>query len=386
MPAKQVFVFPGFMDSNMGILSTGEVVWWDNAVSTIIGIGAMRLAPDGVSPGPPDGQQLGVDLNSRWPWPSVVGELQRTLAPFGDWTVKVVTYDWRLKIETTATTLANAIIAGASPDNPVSLVGHSMGGLVCVLAYAILASQAKQNLVRRIVTLCSPFQGSYLTTAFLAGETHPAVQLLGIGGLNAFSPLVIPALWTLEFINGVVATWPAFYELMPSLLGAEAASDPNRKLLYTAANYPGTVHLSQTWLDYAKNTWQPLVFGDSFTPPPYVLSCVSGVNLATPNAYGSDAVPIQFAQLQTTTSGDGVVTAASAYRAAGKQVTIAGYHTNIPLAMAYDGSLAALIADPRGPLSPPPPPLMIENPALINTNDPPIGGPLDPTQCVGGHC
>lgn len=380
-----VYYFPGFMDSTLGILATGEVVWWDNAVAAVLGLGTLRLAPDGITPGPPDGLQMGVDLVPRPSGQVVQSSLKSQLDP-AEWTVKVVPYDWRLDIIRNANSVATNIRNTATPATPATLVGHSEGGLVSLAAYAILATTGQTNLVRRIVTIGSPIGGSYVT-AFIIGGVYPSMQyILSLSALSYFNPLVLATSFTLEFVNGVFLTWPAFYELWPSLVGAEAAADPNRALLYNVANYRPPASPSQAWLDYARGNWSELINSPAAFPPAWVLTCVAGDGFATGEKLTSSEIPLKLLSIGTTQHGDGVVTVASATRNPCAAVQVNAEHNTLPLAIALDGTLAKLIVDPRGPPSPPPPVLMIENPVTQKITEPPQSDPVSGEVCIGGHC
>ena len=380
---KNVYLLPGFTASDLGIASTGEILWWDPNFLAVVALGKMRLAPDGVTPGPPDGVQMAVDTKPQSPWGQILTELQSQL-DIATWNVAVGPYDWRLDLNTQAQQLADNIRQHSTPTAPATIVGHSAGGLVAVLAWANLLATSEQILVRRIITICTPFQGSYGTLAWLTGASGTVQQLLNLGNLSMWNSQVIATKWTLQFIDNVLLTWPSFYQLMPSLLGDEAGNDPNRKLLYTAADYPPDAPPSQAWLDAARLTFQPLIFGSTTRPPSWVMSCVYGQDLVTFNSLQSPNVPVNLQQLGTTQMGDGTVTGASARRDPGVNYGVNGTHASIPLNIALNGFLAELILDPRGPTDPTPPNEQIPGGLPVLVTDPPESDPVSGLVCIGG--
>jgi pimeloyl-ACP methyl ester carboxylesterase len=380
-----VFFLPGFTASDLGVIATGQKIWWEPNVISLLDMGVMRLADDGVTPAPPNGQQLGVFTLGQTPWPQVLLEVRQGLDPIL-WDLKLAVYDWRLLIETQATQLANGIAATTDPAFPATLVGHSMGGLVAIATYVNLFFMGKQNLIRRIITLGTPFQGSYYAVQMMAG-THPSVeQLLKVFTYGQWNPAVPIGHWTIDFIAGVFATWPALYELLPSLQGPDALLDPNRPLLYNAANWPSYAPMKQKWLDYAKNTWQNTLFSVGAFPPAAVLTCVAGTGLKTAqNLIGAD-VPLKIKNIGSTFLGDGTVTVVSAIREPCLSYLVTCDHSSLPLGVARTGELAALILDPRVPPAPPVEIVNVSKAKLQNVTDPPESDPVDCQTCIGGHC
>jgi pimeloyl-ACP methyl ester carboxylesterase len=380
---KNVYLIPGFSASDLGLFTGLLKIWWAPNIVALTGIGSMRLAPNGIDPGPPDGQLLGVDPVGQSPWPGILASLQSQL-PQDQWRLAVGTYDWRLDIGRAARSLSNNIVAHSTPAEPATIVGHSMGGLVGILAWLDLVNSGRTNLVRRIITICTPFQGSYFPMMWLNGLNPSIQQLLSVGLLpvnNVVNPLVF---WTLGFLSTLSLTWPAFYELWPALGGSEAANDPNRPLLYQAANYPPNAIPSQAWLDFAKNTFQPLFRAPGTFPPSWVATYVVSSGLQTPDKLESlPGIPFLL-RVGATKDGDSIVTAGSQTRSPGQIVRVTGDHGSVPLALALSGELAALITDPRGPLDPPPPPIVIANPFAMNVTDPPQSDPVSNLICLGG--
>lgn len=382
---KNVYLIPGFMASNMGILATGKVLWWDTNFAALTGLGAMRLAANGIDPGFPDGLQMGVDPVGQDPWPEIFTQLKSQLDP-AVWSLAVGPYDWRKKVNIAAASLAQSIRDHSTIAEPATIVAHSMGGLVAMTAWARLVLQGGSEKVRRIITLCTPFQGTYQPIMWLAGLDPSIQQLIVLANLNTPPPFPPLGFWTLEFLNKLALSWPAFYQVFPSLIGSEAANDPNRHLLYTAANYAAISRPSQAWLDDVKNFFQPQMADAITKPPSWIATYVYGTGLYTVNRLGSSTNPLKLNSFSATLQGDGTVTAESASRGPGLVVQVTGDHSSVPLALARNGLLAALILDPRREPDPEPPPIVVKRPLPINVTPPPDSNAEDGLVCVGGHC
>lgn len=382
---KHVLLIPGFMSSDLGIFATGDKIWWEPSVTAILGIGSMRLAPDGISPQPPDGKQMGVDTVPQLPWSlikdTLISQLDRDV-----WQMQVLPWDWRRDINDAADFLAGDIRRIGSVNDPVTIVGHSAGGLMAVLAWSKLEASGDSDLVRRIITICTPFQGSYAPISWLNGSLPSVVQLLAANLWSGFAAINPAVNWTLEFLNGVALTWPCFYQLYPSMIGSEAGPDVNRFRLYNQELYPPNVVPSVARLASVQQFWQPQISALNTFPPPWVATYVVGTGLPTPYRLRSSSTPLNLNDVTLTNSGDSVVTTESATRSPGKVVSIPGDHSSIPLAIATSGLLASLITDPRGPPDPPPPPIMIQTPIAQNMTPPPESDYVTGLSCLGGNC
>ncbi|MGD0501511.1 MAG: hypothetical protein ABSD02_02140 [Steroidobacteraceae bacterium] len=107
-------------------------------------------------------------------------------------------YDWRLGIDKIGKALAAAILAGGTP---VSLVAHSMGGLVARMA----ATQVPTRLIKRLVMLGTPNRGAFAPVLALRG-TYPFVLRLSRLDLE-HSPEDLAA--------RVFCSFPGLYQLLP---------------------------------------------------------------------------------------------------------------------------------------------------------------------------
>lgn len=382
---KPVFLVPGFMATQLVIISEGVILWWDPDDLTFYGPGKLRLAPNGVDPGPPDGVPIGLEAVASYPWSQVLLALQFQLDP-SEWQLGYLSWDWRKDPLTLAGSLAQNIRDVATPTNPATLVAHSAGGILSVLAWAQLVASGDTAKVRRIITLGTPFQGSYGTIDFLAGTSAPAEQLFNLQQVAQAAQRGTLAQFNSRFLNALALTWPNFYELLPTLGGSEAAKDPQRVKLYTAANYPAPTAPSQTWLDYARNVYQPAIAAANTFPPVEVATYVAGTGIYTWESLGGDQNPLNFDTRINDPAGDGVVTVGSALRSPGAQFTFPCAHASLPLGLSWTGDLAAMIKNNRQPPDPPPP--FTGSKVIIgaNTTDPGQQDPITGFQCIGGHC
>jgi len=379
-----VFIFPGYLASDLGTIATGQVIWWDPSVAMLLSLGKLRLAANGIDPGPPDGVPIATSTTLQDPWPAVVNLLVQQLDP-NTWNPIACTgYDWRLDYATQAKSLSDSLATHVDPKFPATLVAHSMGGLILVMAWANLLAVGKQHLIRRIITLGTPFQGSYLPVLFINGTLGSAQQLQAIGQIAVTLPLANPVVWTATFINNVALSFPSLYQALPSLVGSEAANDPNRSALYKASNWNPALQVSQAWLDYAANTTQPLLAGPTTFPPSDVMTCVYGTGCPTPYALQSPNAPLNLLGLSFDNNGDGVVHQGSAIRTNALVVQVTSSHSSIPLGTAQTGDLASWITDPRSAPLPVPPMVTKLTPILANVTDPPEADPVTQLVCVGG--
>jgi pimeloyl-ACP methyl ester carboxylesterase len=108
-------------------------------------------------------------------------------------------YDWRQGIDKIGAALASKILAGGKP---VSLVAHSMGGLVARIA----AKRLPRRLIKRLVMLGTPNRGAYAPVLALRG-TYPFVRRLSRLDLE-HSPEDLAA--------SVFSTFPGLYQLLPA--------------------------------------------------------------------------------------------------------------------------------------------------------------------------
>lgn len=322
------------------------------------GLGPLRLDPDGVSPGAPDGKALipGGPVLAYYGNTMLTLQSQLQQAANGDpkYVVAGVGYDWRLDMIGQGKLFAQLIRNEASISDPCSMVCHSQGGLIARAAWADLVRTGDTALVRRIVTMGTPHKGSLspvnswsLADNFikdLSTATYLANGLIARG--QAMSPTEVAAL---------TATWPAFYQLLPAFqpLGSPPPDD-NLWGVYEAKFYQSGVGVQQKWLDYAKNVWQPFLASPAAKPPPWIITSVASQGLPTPfriNRAVDAGYPFA---MEFDNFGDGTVMFGSANAVSGRQVTVNGLlHSSMHNALVNAGLIHPLVLEDRGAPSPP---------------------------------
>lgn len=349
-------VVPGFLASTMYTVEPFRFLLWVNVSRLALGhVGALRLAPNGSTPGAPDGVlcEAGEGLSSFVEVPAA--ELGQQLAPH-DYTVEVWAYDWRKELFDLGSHLATRIRAVATAADPCSLVCHSTGGLVARAAWFRLNQTGDTARVRRIVTLGTPHNGTYAAPKVMSQEDALIDQLVFLSSLMAFTPVSrVPGFQLIGtgFVQKLAQTWPALYCLFPAL--PAPAFDPHRAMLYDAQAWSGPNRPSPVWLSYARNSWWPLVKSPEATPPPWVLTTVAGVGwetaerLAYPDDLGARNV------WGTTTLGDSVVTRESAFVVDAAQVETTVRHEDMLPHLVRSGDVARWVLEVRLPPNPAPP-------------------------------
>jgi pimeloyl-ACP methyl ester carboxylesterase len=182
----RVLIVPGMMGSRL-CDARAKALWVDPARIAAGHLERLRLA----GPGPGSIRAGGALLPAY-------ARLKLMLAIEG-FDARFFAYDWRLGIDDIGKALASAIRAGATP---VSLVAHSMGGLVARMA----AKQLPKRLIKRLVMLGTPNRGAFAPVLALRG-TYPFVVRLSRLDLE-HSPEDLAA--------RVFCSFPSLYQLLPA--------------------------------------------------------------------------------------------------------------------------------------------------------------------------
>jgi Putative serine esterase (DUF676) len=371
------YVVPGLGGTTLGYESGGGAPLWVDYTRIALGqIGAMRLAADGISPASPDGVKLFAGEPLPDYYATCIGELRRQLSPLG-YEIVPWGYDWRLSARVNGPALAARIIADVTAGDPCSVVAHSFGGLVARVAWSELLARGQTGLVRRIVTLGSPHLGSYGAVALwsLDSDQLAQVRTLTVATatvLSAISPIIAPFPWSRQALVRLSATWPSLYETLPFLLGPDGTGDPYRSVLY-GSRWPEDRGISQAWLDYARQDWQPFASSMSMFPPADVATAVAGTGFPTPyrlvypGQLGNDNA------YERTSEGDNAVGALSALSLSPSAESYSVAHADLPNQLALSGRLAALVTAARPGPPPPPPPAV-----LLAGANPVLAGPPSP--------
>jgi hypothetical protein len=369
-------------------------VWIDLTVLMLGKVGEMRLAPDGSSPGPPDGVQLsptGV-VGPYCGFPTTILGTQLILR---DYATRTHPWDWRKTVYPAGVGLATRIRQEVRPEEPCTIVAHSAGGLVARAAWTELGLTGQTNLIRRIITCGTPHWGSYTVVAFWSGSSQ-TIDLLRhanqVLGYNTFGRA--PDIFGYRYLEPIdyqrlALTWPGFYDTLPVLGAPDAANDPNRAALYDAANWPEEARPQQAWLDWSRDHTGPWLRSAASQPPSDVLTCLSGGGKAVPGALADPGRLGQPGALGGYVDGDGAVTLASAELATGVSTRYVIDHENFLATLSNNGDLVGYVVEERTP-APPPPPVVDPEPqttqlAPLPFADAPFLGAPSMT-CATGKC
>jgi pimeloyl-ACP methyl ester carboxylesterase len=365
------YVVPGLLGTELWAQTDPSPtrVWIDYTSIAAGGLDLLTLDPNGITarPGYPLVQARGVIETY---YGTCISQLGQQLGPKG-YTIRPWGYDWRIRIEQSGTALGLAIASEVRPtDPPCSIVAHSMGGLVARIAWRTLGRLGLQSLVRRIVTLGTPHQGSYVAFRALAGQDQAtiALSLASFAGF-AFSSLArnpIKGIYTIPGLCSIMGSWPGLYELLPMLGGTDAEADPVRHCVYAdrvcpvslTATYQSTPPIGTAWLAYARDVWWPQMRDDPTTlPPGNVLTTVAGSGFLTGGTGVTEFVSENLSTqlyVDDDRSGDGTVTFLSATIPSARRYTVEMQHVPMPDALAASGELAMMVLEDV-PTPPPPP-------------------------------
>jgi pimeloyl-ACP methyl ester carboxylesterase len=213
-PKEPVILIPGIIGSRLTRVSDGKEIWPDVDDMLLSPsddyLDDLALAPDGSQiPGKMMAASSIIDQESVLGISaSFYGKLLQDLENDGyhsGTTLFVFPYDWRLGVRNAAAALANTVAAAraASPDGKISIVAHSMGGLI-VKDY--LAGISDTSFVDKLVLLGAPQLGS-----------PEAFKYLNYGDNLGFQiPVVNLDILNHNEVKKIVQNMPSIYDLLPS--------------------------------------------------------------------------------------------------------------------------------------------------------------------------
>jgi len=195
-PQPVVFLLPGIMGSHLA--AGTERIWLDPAGIAFGKFEALRIDAPGVKPEEP-----------VWMF---YGDLVKALSATHE--VIPFAYDWRASLEKEAARLSaeidKACIRAEKAEQPVSIIAHSMGGL---LARAVIATQKAtwERLCKhpgsRLIMLGTPNQGSYCIPQVLTGRDSLIKQLA-----------ILDMKHDLVELLEIVSAYPGLLEMLPEEL------------------------------------------------------------------------------------------------------------------------------------------------------------------------
>ncbi len=198
-PRHTVFLLPGIMGSHLEIRKNR--VWLDFAELALGGMGRLRLNQMGVQEEALVGGTYNAMINALSSAYNVV--------PFP--------YDWRVSVKQTAERLAAAIEAkldelekSVAGGLPVSIVAHSMGGVVVRALIRFHESTWKRlcgHKEARVIMLGSPTRGSHAMAMVLTGQDGLMRRLAMLDFQNDLAELL-----------AIVGEYPGVAELLPEEL------------------------------------------------------------------------------------------------------------------------------------------------------------------------
>ena len=203
---RRVLVLPGILGSTLAI--DGDTIWLD--VIDIMRGRLKELSLDGASP---KGESNGAF------WPTYM-ELKLKLRIQG-YQAEYFHFDWRKPIAEAGKRLALYVRSIASTSQPVSLVAHSMGGLVARAAMKLLGDESK-TLLDQVILLGTPNFGSYAPALVLANDYSTVSWMEKLDFVSERTSLV----------KDVFASFVGLMEMLPEPSNSDGLD------LFKTDNYP----------------------------------------------------------------------------------------------------------------------------------------------------
>lgn len=374
--ARPLYVVPGILGSEMReVPSVHGPTLWLNVVRLALGqFRLLALADDGVSPLP----GVGGDCFPGFPIDFAYGQLiSRLSAELPDRSVVPFGYDWRKRIELVGDQLAQTIRDRATVADPAEIVAHSQGGLVARCAWRSLVLSGHSSLVRRIVSLGTPWHdGSYAACLLWHFNDEQFVQLYAVGAATRIATGgLVPGQMGYASLNDLVkvtATWPSLYELLPPLRESALVADPNRSAIYDVDTWPEERGISAAHLAHAAGPWLELLDSAESTPPPHVLTCVAGRGFGTPEVLRDPSILGRYEAFKGTFEGDGRVTVQSALGPGGRTFVGNSGHGDLLIQPWVLDQVAEWVQEERSQPAPPAP-VVVDQSRTVATLPPPVG-------------
>lgn len=207
-----IIILPGITGSVLEDVSPGGLdVIWPNPLAFVNGkLNSLNLEPDGVTDSDPN-----VEIKATRPVWFAYGKMIVRLKK--QFETVAFPYDWRRKTTDLALLLKDFIDEqlARSRFEQVTLVGHSMGGVIA-LDYLSLEETRRhaEDKVRRVITLGAPFRGSIDAVFAMASPTDSARYAI-IEKLNKGNN-----------VHSALLSFPSSYFLLPAPNGLYEDYDP----------------------------------------------------------------------------------------------------------------------------------------------------------------
>ena len=289
--ARRVYVLPGIMGSQLGIVRGGDkpndILWLDPIDFQLGRLTDLKLG-------------TGTRVVALGAMSYSYLKLTLSLRAAGYDTV-LLDYDWRRDVATLGKLLAERLAAAGRDD--VAIVCHSMGGLVARAALALGPGQR----VSRVVMLGTPNSGSFGAVQALRG-TYSVVRKLAQLDLRHDA----------EFLaREVFSTFPGLHELLP-MAHADGAPD-----LFDAASWPADgPGPDRTLLQRAASLTERMAPGDAR------FHAVIGCNQPTATGIANTGAEFEY---EYSRRGDGTVPVALARLDGAQHGYVECNHSDLPL-------------------------------------------------------
>lgn len=326
-----VVLLPGIMGSN---LSVNEEQIWINFQGFLQGRLTSLKNSD--------------DNNIHIKATSLVGAAYKKIADYlaTDYDVVTFPFDWRVKMETSALLLNSKLIELMQFNQPIKLIGHSMGGVLIrdfILNHSETWEKLNSSKDFRLLFLGSPLKGSFRIPAVLFGQDSLINMLDMIDVSNSQKDLLqvfsrfsgILSLLPLSTDNGNDFAKLQTWETMREAFGDTNWPLPDQKLLNEFRQYRDNINRSSSNLDFTNAVY---IAGQSRKNN----ETISGYEIETRNTFFGPRVKLQFL---ATKEGDESVTWETGIP---QKMIEAGtvYYSDVPHGeLANDDKLFAAITD-----------------------------------------
>jgi hypothetical protein len=331
---QNVYLVPGLFGTGLITASTtligpkGSVFWVSKRLMSVFLLDPMRLDAAGDKPS----GLLAVEMVPEGLLPPLEWQSLRNGVADADHHPIDWPWDWRKDLRNEATDLANEI-AFTSLTDDFSIVCHSAGAMVTILAWDALPARAKAR-CKRVVWVDPCLGGSYDAVRGLAGSYW---SMYGFGWLSQILSSILPhgsapflfPIGQQERLDMVVASWPGLYQLLPNPGDPWVGLDQNLQAIYDRTRWVSSnANITQANLNIAAATQAAVIAALNKPHPPSVVvrgpEAVTAFRIAAPELDLDDMACYDFG-LQ----GDGVIPYVRMDLAGERLLEVSGAHQTI---------------------------------------------------------